>query len=270
MATILSFIASVLLAAAIAAWAFMKVFRKNHQRGGRLAWATGITAILLCACLLYNFPILIRINKLKGSNPTMTALMAQRLNEAAAQGKSARQEQTWVGYDQISPNLVRAVIAGEDYSFFNHSGFDFDAIGSAIEYNRDKQKLAKGASTISQQLAKNLFLSTSKNIFRKLHEAAITCELESLLGKRRILEIYLNVIEWGDGVYGAEAAAQHYFAVSASELNQEQAAFLSAILPQPRSDNNPNAPAPPTKERMSYVLEMMRNIVLPSPMNSVG
>src|ERR1700754_3007169 len=157
------------------------------------------------ACLLYCL-----------HNPGMTGMMAQRMAQDRAEGLEPKRVQTWVPYDRISPNLVRAVLAGEDSRFFDHAGFDWEEIRIAMEKDWNEGKFSRGASTISQQLAKNLFLSTSKNPLRKLHEALITKEMEWILGKRRILEIYLNVIEWGDGIYGAEAASRNYFNTSAA------------------------------------------------------
>jgi monofunctional biosynthetic peptidoglycan transglycosylase len=140
----------------------------------------------------------------------------------------------WVPYKNISNNLKRALIVSEDAKFVDHEGFDWEGIANAYEKNLRKGKIVAGGSTISQQLAKNLFLSTKRTPWRKAEEAAITLMLESVMDKRRIFEIYLNVIEWGNGVFGAEAAAQHYFGVSAAQLSPEQAAKLAAIVPNPR------------------------------------
>ena len=140
----------------------------------------------------------------------------------------------WVPYEQISDNLKRALIAAEDASFVDHEGFDWEGIQKAYEKNLRKGKIVAGGSTISQQLAKNLFLSTKRTPWRKMEEAVITLMLEAVMDKRRIFEIYLNVIEWGNGVFGAEAAARHYFQVSAAELYRGQAARLAAMVPNPR------------------------------------
>jgi monofunctional biosynthetic peptidoglycan transglycosylase len=140
----------------------------------------------------------------------------------------------WVPYERISPHLKRAVVAAEDSKFLQHEGFDFEAIQRAYEKNLEKGKLVAGGSTISQQLAKNLFLSSEKTPWRKLQEAVITFMLENVMPKRRILEIYLNVIEWGDGVFGAEAAVRHYYGTSAASITAGQAARLAAIIPNPR------------------------------------
>jgi monofunctional biosynthetic peptidoglycan transglycosylase len=149
----------------------------------------------------------------------------------------------WVSYDLISPNLKRAVIAAEDSKFMKHRGFDFDAIQKAYKKNLDKGKFIVGGSTISQQLAKNLFLSSKKTPWRKMEEAIITLMLENVMPKRRILEIYLNVIEWGNYVFGAEAAARYYFNISTSSLSIKQSARLAAMIPNPRFyDRKRNTP----------------------------
>jgi len=189
--------------------------------------------------------------------------MEQRAAEAAEQGLPPKRSQIWIPYNRLSPNLVRAVLAGEDSRFFDHSGFDWEAIQKAIEEDWEEKEFRRGASTISQQLAKNLFLSTSKNPLRKLHEALITWEMEQILGKRRILEIYLNVIEWGNGIYGAETAARHYFNTSAASLNVEQAAFLSAIIPNPRGAYNPTKHPRRVERRQGLILRLMRHVVIP-------
>jgi monofunctional biosynthetic peptidoglycan transglycosylase len=140
----------------------------------------------------------------------------------------------WVDYGAISPHLKRAVIASEDARFIEHEGVDWDAIQKALEDNRKRGRPARGGSTISQQLAKNLFLSPERSYLRKGQELVITYMIEALWDKRRILEVYLNVAEWGDGVFGAEAAARHYYRISASRLGPEEAARLAVMLPRPK------------------------------------
>jgi len=162
--------------------------------------------------------------------PDTTAFMMSRLE---AQPKMRLQYQ-WVPYERISVHLKRAVVVAEDAKFLDHEGFDWEAIHEALAKNQRKGRVVAGASTISQQLAKNLFLSGERSWLRKAQEAIITGMLEHLMTKRRILELYLNVAEWGDGVFGAEAAARHHFGVSAAALGTEQAAWLAAILPAPR------------------------------------
>jgi monofunctional biosynthetic peptidoglycan transglycosylase len=151
------------------------------------------------------------------------------------------------------------VLAGEDIRFFYHSGVDFKALRMAMEKNWKERSLRRGGSTINQQLAKNLFLSPTRNPFRKFHEALIAWEMEFILGERRILEVYLNVIEWGDGIYGVEAASRHYFNVSAASLTPEQAAFLSAILPSPLTNYNPKNCSGELCYRINLVLILMRH-----------
>lgn len=143
-------------------------------------------------------------------------------------------QQIWVPYHKISPELKEAVVAHEDDEFFEHPGFNLGAIKKALIYDWKKKRFARGASTITQQLAKNLYLSPSKSIFRKLREILIAMKLERELSKQRILELYLNVVEWGPGIYGCEAAARYYFGVSAAELTPSQAQSLASILPNPK------------------------------------
>jgi monofunctional biosynthetic peptidoglycan transglycosylase len=173
------------------------------------------------------------ISKLKKENPSVTALMRQRLREAERDGKSLKIIQRWIPLSRISKNLVDAVIVAEDGAFYSHGGVDWFEVKESIEKNIDKGRAARGASTITQQLAKNLFLSTSKDPIRKLKELIITLLLENRLSKDRILEIYLNVIEWGRGVFGVEAAAQTYFGKSASTLTLEEAIRLASVIPSP-------------------------------------
>lgn len=160
--------------------------------------------------------------------------MQDRLEILQEDNPNVELKHQWVEYKKISINLKRAVIASEDSKFIDHEGFDWEGIQKAYEKNMKKGKIVAGGSTISQQLAKNLFLSTKRTPWRKLQEAAITLMLEQMMSKRRIYEIYLNVIEWGNGVFGAEAAARHYFRTSASGLDASQAAKLAAMIPNPR------------------------------------
>ena len=174
--------------------------------------------------------------------PRETAFMAQRLHELRERNPQARLQYVWVPYDRISVHLKRAMIAAEDAKFVEHEGFDWDGIQKAMDKNERKGRVVAGGSTITQQLAKNLFLSGEKSYLRKGEEALITLMLESVLDKRRIFEIYLNVIEWGSGVFGAEAAARRYFGESAAQLSGEQAARLAAMAPNPRHyEKNPGS-----------------------------
>ena len=167
-------------------------------------------------------------------NPSSSAFMVDRLEIIQEKKPDAELKYQWVDYSRISNNLKRAVVASEDAKFVDHEGFDWEGIEKAYAKNLKKGKIVAGGSTISQQLAKNLFLSTKRTPWRKGEEALITVMLENVLSKRRILEIYLNVIEWGNGVFGAEAASRHYYKTSAANLSSAQAAKLAAIIPNPR------------------------------------
>ena len=174
--------------------------------------------------------------------PRETAFMAQRLAELREKDPKATIKFQWVPYARISTNLKRAVIAAEDAKFLDHEGFDWEGIAKAREKNERKGRVVAGGSTITQQLAKNLFLSPSKSYVRKGQEAIIALMLEAFLPKQRILELYLNVIEWGNGVFGAEAGAKRYFGVPAAQLSAEQAARLAAMIPSPRRfERNPGS-----------------------------
>jgi len=176
-------------------------------------------------------------------NPGMTRFMDIRLEELRTRDPAAQLKKQWVDYGNISPQLKRAVVAAEDDLFVEHGGFDWKGIQRAIEKNQRRGKIVAGGSTISQQLAKNLFLTPDKTPWRKAQEAIVTLMIETVWSKRRILEVYLNVIEWGVGVFGAEAAARHYYGVGAARLSAEQAARLAGMVPSPRFyDRNRNAP----------------------------
>lgn len=202
------------------------------------AWlALALAAIFLAIQLSF----LARIGWWKDHNPQSTAFMQASLERMRAKNPEAKVQQAWVAYERISPHLKRAIVAAEDAKFADHEGFDWEAIEKAMEKNRKKGKVVSGASTISQQLAKNLFLSADRTPWRKGQEALITVMIERVMDKRRILEIYLNVIEWGEGVFGAEAAARHYFGTSAAALGPEASARLAAMVPNPRFyDRNRN------------------------------
>lgn len=174
------------------------------------------------------------VSALRTANPTGTALMDTRQARAEAEGRTIGRQWVWVPLSRISPHLRQAVVAAEDASFFTHEGFDWEGIKEAAKYNLEAGELKRGGSTITQQLAKNLYLSSERSLFRKAREALITRSLEQELTKERILEIYLNVAEWGQGVYGAEAAARHHFNKSSHDLTADEAAWLAAILPSPR------------------------------------
>jgi monofunctional glycosyltransferase len=195
-------------------------------------------------------------------NPGTTRFMEIRLSEMRQKNPDAVLKQTWVPYARISPNLKRAIIASEDAKFVDHEGFDWDGIQKAMEKNQKKGRFVAGGSTISQQLAKNLFLTPARSWIRKGNEAVITLLLENLWSKQRIFEVYLNVIEWGNGVFGAEAAARHYYGLSASQLAPVQAAKMAAMVPNPRFyDRNRNAPG--LARKTGIILARMPSATLP-------
>lgn len=224
--------------------------RKLWRRVGR--WAL-ITLAVLFACGAYVFLSTPDVRRLRTENPTTTAFMELRARDAAAKGEKPRKDQRWVPYRRISPNLVRAVLVTEDAKFWRHDGLDYEQIKESMEVNLERGEFARGASTITQQLAKNLYLSPSKNPVRKLRELIIARRLEAELSKQRILEIYLNVIEWGDGIYGAEAASRRYFGKSAAQLSQPESALLAAAVANPRV-MNPGQPSARLRRRQSMVL----------------
>ena len=194
-----------------------------------------ISALLMASILFYFvYP---DVTKLRTVNPKKTAFMEYREKEWAKQGKKKKIVQRWVPLSRISPYVVKAVIIAEDDKFWSHEGFDFEAMQKALEKDLKSRKFKVGGSTISQQLAKNLYLSPSRNPIRKIKEAILTWRLENSLSKKRIIELYLNVAEWGDGVFGIEAAAQRHFGKTAAELSAREAAKLATVLPNPRRYN---------------------------------
>jgi monofunctional glycosyltransferase len=193
-----------------------------------------ILGITITSYLIYEAIIFPNVARLEKENPATTAWIEMRAEEARAQGQKPRRRQAWVSLSAVSPNLKNAVLIAEDAAFFQHDGLDYNEIKEAIKINAERLEFARGASTITQQLAKNLYLNPSKNPLRKLKELLITFELERHLSKRRIFELYLNVIEWGDGIYGAEAAARAYFGKSAAELSISDAAALASVIINPR------------------------------------
>jgi monofunctional biosynthetic peptidoglycan transglycosylase len=186
------------------------------------------------ALVLVQFWFLIHIWYWVDHDPGTTAFMHSRLERIQEKTPGAVLQHRWMPYNRISTSLKRAIVAAEDAKFLDHEGFDWEGIQKAYEKNLKKGKIVSGGSTISQQLAKNLFLSGERSWLRKAEEAAITWMMERTMSKRRILELYLNVAEWGEGVFGAEAAARYHFGISAAALGPEQAAWLAAILPSPR------------------------------------
>lgn len=205
------------------------------------------------------------ISALKKENPEKTAFMKYREEEWAREGKKYKVIQKWVPLGSISPYLIKAVLIGEDDKFWSHEGFDYEAIQKAVEKDVKAKKFKLGGSTISQQLAKNLFLSPSKNPLRKIREAVITWRMEKALSKKRILELYLNVAEWGDkGIFGIEAAARHYYNKPAAALGPEEASRLAAVLPNPRKFNPlGDSRYVANRSRLIYSIMVKRGIVAP-------
>jgi len=206
-------------------------------------WLKRLVWVLVGCVLLYQLWLFGWVLWWNWINPGTTRFMEIRLGELQTKDPKAQLKKQWVSYEKISPQLKRAIIAAEDAKFVDHEGFDWEGIQKAIEKNQKRGRVVAGGSTISQQLAKNLFLSPSKTPWRKGEEAIITLMLEAVWSKQRILEVYLNVIEWGNGVFGAEAAARHYYGIGAAQLSAEQAARLAGMVPNPRFyDRNRNAP----------------------------
>ncbi len=248
-------------------------------------WTKILFTILIGAVLVWSIYELITfpdIDRLRAQNPTTSSMIEYRLSEAKAEGREPKKAMIWMPIEQISPHLQRAVLAGEDSRFFEHDGFDWESIEKAwAEAQREGEKEAKaageydenawippmpqfkrGASTVTQQLAKNLYLSEERSFLRKGREAAITFFLERKLSKKRILEIYLNIIEWGDGIYGAEAAARTYFNKSASNLTSAEAAYLSAMIPSPLNVFNPKKNPKRVRSRQRVIQRGMNHVKL--------
>lgn len=196
-------------------------------------WIAGVAAVGF-AYLSYVYVTLPDVRVLRATNPPTTAFIELRAREAHAAGRTPRRVQQWVGYRRISPHLTRAVLVAEDDAFWQHEGLDIEALQESLEADWAAGRFVRGGSTITQQLAKNLYLSPSKNPLRKLKELIIARRLEAELEKARILELYLNVIEWGDGIYGAEAAARTYFRTSAASLGPAESAILAGAIVNPR------------------------------------
>lgn len=212
---------------------------------------TRVLLLFFMLMLAYQGWFLAHIVYWKSHPPATTSFMNIRLAELQEKDPKAKLQYQWVPYDRISSNLKRAVVASEDDKFMEHSGFDWEGIEYALHRNQRKGKRVSGGSTITQQLAKNLFLSPSRSYVRKAQEALITLMLEAVWDKHRILEVYLNVIEWGNGVFGAEAGARRQFQQSAASLNEYQAAHMAVMLPSPRRFEQ-HFPA--------YVLEHEQNV----------
>jgi monofunctional biosynthetic peptidoglycan transglycosylase len=225
-------------------------------------YAAAVLGIVVVLFLAYQGYVLVKLWWWTDHNPVSTAFMEARLDAMREKNANAKLKNQWVAYPKISTHLKRAILVAEDDKFVDHEGFDWEGIQKALEKNQKKGKVVAGGSTISQQLAKNLFLSSERSFLRKGEEVLITVMMEWMMDKERILEIYLNVIEWGDGVFGAEAAARHYFGVGAGQLSAEQAAKLAAMVPRPRFyDRNRNAPW--LLRKTQIILERMPRAQLP-------
>jgi len=230
--------------------------------GGVVRWVRAhklrsliIVFLLVLIAELATIP-LFSVAKLRTENPSRTALMRQREHEAASDGKQLTILHQWIPLSEIPEDLINAVIVAEDGTFFAHSGIDWFEVQESFEVNLDRRRVIRGASTITQQLAKNLYLSTSKDPVRKLKEVTITLLLEHYLSKQRILEIYLNVIEWGKGIFGVEAAARTYFGKPASAMTLDEATRLAAVIPNPLR-HRPDEDSRYVRRRKQIVLERM-------------
>ncbi len=212
----------------------MSKARKAAPRGGIGAWIKWIFLLPIIAFLVIQLYFLLQICWWVKHDPDSTAFMREQLSVLQEKNPNAELKHTWVPYKNISTNLKRAIIASEDANFSEHEGVDWEALQKAYEKNTRKHKVVSGGSTITQQLAKNLFLSGSRSYLRKGQELIITFMLETLMDKERIFEIYLNVVEFGSGIFGAEAASRHYYKVGAAGLGASQAAKLAVMLPNPR------------------------------------
>ena len=234
---------------------------RTVRRIGR--WLAAAAAIGF-ACLCYVYLTLPDVRPLRTSNPTTTAFMELRDREARARGRNPRRVQRWVTYNRMSRSLTRAVLVAEDDAFWQHEGVDVEQLQESLEADWASGSFTRGGSTITQQLAKNLYLSPSKNPLRKFKELIIARRLEAELTKSRILELYLNVIEWGDGIYGADAAARTYFGGSASSLGPAESATLAGAIINPRV-LNPGRPSARLLRRQSIILRRMQTVTPPPP-----
>jgi monofunctional biosynthetic peptidoglycan transglycosylase len=227
---------------------------------GRVAAGLLASAFAGAAYLYLTLP---DVRILRTEHPEETAFMRIRAQEARRSGQEPRRDYRWVGYARISPHLKRAVLVAEDAAFWQHTGVDLDQIKESMEINLERMEFARGASTITQQLAKNLYLSPSKNPIRKVRELLIARRLEVELSKQRILELYLNVIEWGDGIYGAEAASRTYFRTSAAALGPGESALLAAAIINPRV-LDPGRPSARLRRRQRMILRRMGAVTPPA------
>ncbi|MFZ6691191.1 monofunctional biosynthetic peptidoglycan transglycosylase [Undibacterium sp. SXout20W] len=231
----------------------MKIFRRL------LFWLVGVPVLLVVLLQIY---FLVQIAWWVNFNPSSTSFMRHQLSVLQEKDPNAKLQHQWVPYNRISNNLKRAVIASEDDSFVDHEGVDWEAMQKAYEKNQKKGKVVSGGSTITQQLAKNLFLSGERSYLRKGQELIITYMLEFCMSKQRILEIYLNSVEWGVGIFGAEAAAHHYYGTTAAALGPAQAARLAVMLPKPRYFDK-NQGSSYLQRRTELIVKRMNNAELP-------
>jgi len=227
---------------------------------GRVLKKAALAALALV--FLYQLWLFAHVLWWRDHNPSSSAFMQAGLEKLQERRPNAELRHQWVPYDRISPHLKRAIVAAEDARFLDHEGFDVEGIQAAVEKNLKKGRLVAGGSTISQQLAKNLFLSGRKSFVRKAQEALITLMIETTWSKRRILEVYLNIIEWGNGVYGAEAAARRYYRIPAAALDRGQAARLAAMVPNPRWYENHRSSAS-YQRRVATILRNMDAVQIP-------
>jgi monofunctional biosynthetic peptidoglycan transglycosylase len=228
----------------------------------RPRWLLRIFVTLVGLFLLVQLWFFAWVLVWKVYEPGPTQFMKIRLAELQKKNPGAKLQQTWVSYGFISPNLKRALIAAEDSKFMQHNGFDLDGIQKAFAKNEKRGRITAGGSTISQQLAKNLFLWPEKSFIRKGEEALITLMIESTWSKRRILEVYMNEIEWGTGIFGAEAASRHYFGISANELNEYQAAMLASMVPSPQYYDR-KGETEGLARQTEVILERMNKVAIP-------
>ena len=234
-----------------------------RRRRAGLVWRAFVVLLAAgFACAAYIYLTLPDVRVLRTQNPQTTAFMELRARQAQEKGEPVRKAQRWVAYGRISSNLKRAVLVAEDSAFWRHEGVDFQQLRESMEVNIERMEFARGASTITQQLAKNLYLSPSKNPIRKIREILIARRLEAELPKQRILELYLNVIEWGNGIWGAEAAARSYFGKSAADLSPSESALLAASIPNTRIFD-PRNPSARLIRRQQMVLGRMGNVTPP-------
>ena len=236
----------------------------SRRRGLWRYLGQGVLAILAVAfgCAAYLYLTLPDVRVLRTENPEETAFMRVRAEEARQAGHELKRSFKWVPYSRISPHLKRAVIVAEDSAFWVHDGVDYQQIKESMEVNLERMEFARGASTITQQLAKNLYLTPSKNPVRKARELVIARRFEAELTKQRILELYLNVIEWGDGIFGAEAAARTHFRKSAASLTAEEAALLAAAIINPRV-LDPSHPSSRLRRRQQMIMRRMGAVTPP-------